>query len=156
MSNKKLTRLFNSLSLWDRVSLRGAAMMRTMARSIRDDVVARPERLALFVFPLAMMIVPMPLPGHHVISPFLMLAWSKMRLTDWARKTDDQLKEAFREHAMVRDHAEFIKMNPDGTHDVDNAALGIHTVKEAVDDGKHAVTAAVRRVRDIFLSPPNP
>lgn len=152
MSKKKLTRLFNGLSLWDRLSLQGAALITTMASSIRDDVKLRPHRFALFAAPLALMVVPLPIPAHHIAPPLLMFAWAKMRLTPWACEVDDRLQKAFHEVAMVRDNAIHIKKEQDGTYNVDNTALGLATVKRAAAHSWQAAAAAGRHVRSLVSS----
>jgi hypothetical protein len=92
------------------------------------------------------MAAPIPPPGHYFIGLGLMYGWGRLRLTEGARLTDDKLKTAFNEQAMMERYKDFIVANPERPEElrIKDTDLLWHSTKKSCDDSwetvKHAWT----------------
>lgn len=146
---------FGKLSYTDRYKLYAASYMDTAAEVIRDDTKERPWKFAFY----SLIMMPSPVPAHALIGLGVMHGWSKMRLTEGARRTHDRLKGAFNEQAIMTSYKEFIV--PDGAASdrlkVDNVGLLKHSGKKSASDVWQATKHAWGGFRGMFgKKPPAP
>lgn len=147
--------VFDRLSRIDRIKLYTASYMDTAAEIIRDDTKEHPWKFAFY----SLIMVPSPVPAHALFGLGIMHGWSKLRLTEGARRTHDRLKEAFNEQALADTYKDFIV--PDGAVPdrlrVDNTGLLKHSGKKSASDVWQATKHAWGGVRGMFgKKPPAP
>lgn len=145
---------FAALSQADRLKLRSAAMLVTLAGIARGETEHRAWKFPLYLLFIAYMMAPIPIPGSNVIPMALAYGWYRLGLTKRARWAQGEISRKFNHAALVDDHRDYIRRDPEnpGRFRVETWPLVVGANKTACHDivaAKRIFTARLCR----FFSP---
>lgn len=147
-----ITPEFNRFSKFDQWKLKSSAMMIAMGGLMKDDTKATPWMYPFYATYVAIVILPIPVPGIQVVPILALYGWARMGLTPWARKVNQHFKDSFNDAAVVKAHEHCLEEVPpeSGNFHVKNTALATHTTVTMVSDAKEATKHFWQRCRNLL------
>lgn len=147
-----LTPEFNRLSTFDRLKLKSSAMVIAMGGLMKDDTRATPWMFPFYAAYVAIVVLPIPIPGIHIVPVLALYGWAHMGLTPWARKVKEHFRDSFNEAAVMKEHEHCLEEDPvaDGQFRVKNVPLARHAVKRVGGDAKEATLYFWQRCKEYF------